>query len=179
MDDLQQRMSQFSKMAKRAPGPKQFRMVREALEDKLEGVQSAALKALGAWGDEESCKLLRMFLIKSFDKPLGWSVRGVAVKALRPNVGKKDVGWLLDLYFDLPCALTKHELLQLVIALPPDTARRHLTKGLSDPQAVNRQAAVKAIGNMPFHDRLQLIAQARNDQDDSVRNTANAFLSRG
>jgi HEAT repeat protein len=142
-------------------------------------VQGAAVKVLGAWGDADSCKVLRAFLIKAFDKPHGWSIRGVAIKALTPHIHKGDVDWVLDLYFGQTEIVTKREVLPLVLALPPDSARKRLVKALRDAVPANRQAAVKAIANMSYQDRLQLISPLRDDQDKFVRESVQALIRRG
>ncbi len=79
---------------------------------------------------------------------------------------------MLDLYFNLPGLLLKHELLWLVIGLPPSAARERLVTALRDPQSDKRQAAVKAIGNMDYKDRRQLLWPLRTDPDDRVRRSA-------
>jgi HEAT repeat protein len=179
MDALQKQVTMLNKLALRRPRRDRLEQVREALEDKFEGVQSAALKVLGAWGDAESCKLLRAFLVMAFERPHGWSIRGVAINALVGHISKADVNWVLDLYFGLTGAVTKHEVLPLVLALPTETARKRLVKALRDPDATNRQAAVKAIGNMAFPDRRQLISPLQDDLDKFVRRSAQALMCHG
>jgi hypothetical protein len=63
-------------------------------------------------------------------------------------------------------------LLQLVLALPPESARVRLVAELASQDSVNRQAAVKAIGNMPYPDRVLLIQPLRDDPDAHVRSSA-------
>lgn len=179
MDVLQKRVTALNALAQRRPRPDRLGEVRDALEDKFEGVQTAAVKVLGAWGDADSCKLLRAFITKAFDRPHGWSVRGVAIKALAPHIDKGDVDWVLDIYFGLTEVVTKHEVLPLVLALPADAARKRLVTALRDPAAANRQAAVKAIANLSYQDRLQLISPLRDDQDKFVRESVQASIRRG
>jgi HEAT repeat protein len=179
MDDPQERVAALNALAQRRPRPDRLGEVRDALEDKFEGVQGAAVKVLGAWGDADSRKLLRAFLTKAFDRPHGWSIRGVAIKALIPRIDNGDVDWVLDLYFGQAEIVTKHQVLPLVLALPPDAARKRLVKALRDAVPANRQAAVKAIANMSYQDRLQLISPLRDDQDKFVRESVQALIRRG
>jgi HEAT repeat protein len=178
MDALQERVAALKALALRRPRADRLREVRDALENKFEGVQGAAVKVLGAWGDDDSCKLLRAFLERAFDRRYGWSIRGVAIKALVPHVGKGDVDWVLALYFGLPDVVTKHEVLPLVPALPPEAARKRLVRSLRDTVPANRQAAVKAIANMAYQDRLQLISPLQDDSDDFVRDSVQLLMSR-
>lgn len=124
---------------------------------------------MGVWGGKSSVKVLREFLIGAVDRKHGWSMRGVAVDTLAPWIVAADAKWLLDLYFALPGAVAKHEVLPLVRRLPIQAARRVLVARLRDADAVNRQAAVKAIGNMPFPDRADLLRPLRVDPDKDVR----------
>lgn len=178
MDALQERVAALNALAQRRPRPDRLGVVRDALQDKFEGVQSAALKVLGAWGDAESLKLLRSFLTKAFERPHGWAIRGVAIDALVPHIDKGDVDWVLDLYFGQPHIVTKHEVVPLVLVLPPDAARKRLVKALRDADPANRQAAVKAIANMSYQDRLQLISPLSDDPDKFVRESVQALISR-
>jgi HEAT repeat protein len=179
MDAIQERVAKLNALAQQRPRPDRLGEVRDALEDKFEGVQGAAVKVLGAWGDADSLKLLREFLTKAFDRPLGWSIRGAAIKALAPHIDKGDADWVLDIYFGLAEVVTKHEVLPLVLALPPGAARERLVTALRDAASGNRQAAVKAIGNMSYPDRLQLISLLRDDQDKFVRDSVQALIRRG
>jgi HEAT repeat protein len=179
MDALQERVTALNALALRRPRADDRVQVRHALDDKFEGVQSAALKVLGAWGDAESCELLRTFLVKAFERPYGWSIRGVAIQALVPHINKGDVEWVLGLYFGLPGIVTKHEVLPLVLALPPESARNRLVKALRDADPANRQAAVKAIGNLAYQDRRQLISPLQDDPDKFVRDSVQLLMRRG
>lgn len=120
---------------------------------------------------------LRRFLAAAYDRPFGWAVRGVAARALTRLVGAADVDWVLDLYFGVEDALEKHELVPVVLALPPEAARARLVAELSSPDPLNRQAAVKAIGNMAFPDRCELLSVLRDDPDSFVSRSA-TFLAR-
>jgi hypothetical protein len=81
----------------------------------------------------------------------------------------------LKLYFELPNVLLKHEIVPLVIKLPAATAYERLKKELRNTDWMSRQAAVKAIGNMPFPDKNQLIDPLLNDPDKQVRKRASLF----
>jgi hypothetical protein len=98
---------------------------------------------------------------------------------LIPRIDNGDVDWVLDLYFGQAEIVTKHQVLPLVLALPPDAARKRLVKALRDAVPANRQAAVKAIANMSYQDRLQLISPLRDDQDRFVRKSVQALIRRG
>ncbi len=100
---------------------------------------------------------LRRFLVEAFGREAGWGIRGVAARELARWVTGEDAAWVLDLYFGLPDARQKHELVRLVIVLPPEAARPRLMAELRSPDPLNRQAAVKAIGNMPYPDRRALL----------------------
>ena len=143
-----------------------------ALGNKWEGVQAVALDALGRWGGPESLAALRIFLQEAFSREAGWSIRGVAIRNLIPLVTASDANWVLDLYFARPTAVEKHELVHLVLALPPDVARARLLLELGSTNPLNRQAGVKAIGNMPYPDRRSLIVPLREDPDKFVRSSA-------
>jgi HEAT repeat protein len=150
MNDLETEAASLRQLKNRKPTPERRRQLVQALNSKFEGLQSVALQVLGAWGDPDSAATLRKFLEEAFARPYGWSIRKVAVNALSSAVGEADAEWVLDLYFELPDVLTKHETLPLVLALPPDAARKRLVRELKSPNWMNRQAAVKAIGNIPY-----------------------------
>jgi HEAT repeat protein len=154
------------------PTPEARSEVVAALSSKWEGVQAVAAEVLAGWGDRECVGHLRQFLIRCFEREYGWAIRGVVVRALRRVVSEEDAGWVLDLYFSPPGLLPKHELLWLVAALPLAAARGRLVAALRDPRWDNRQAAVKAIGNMDYPDRQQLLRPLWADSDDNVRRSA-------
>jgi HEAT repeat protein len=138
-------------------------------------VQAVAAEVLAGWGHRECVDHLRPFLIRCFEREHGWAIRGVVVRALRNVVTEADAGWVLELYFSLQGWLPKHELLWLVTSLPPATARERLVAALSDPRWDNRHAAVKAIGNMEYPDRRQLLRRLRADPNDDVRRSVCAL----
>ncbi len=178
MSDLRQVTARLRQIGATRPTPEARAEVAAALSSKWEGVQAVAANILGAWGDRESVEYLRQFLVRCFDREYGWAIRGVVVRALRPIVSETDVGWLLDLYFGLKGQLSKHELLWLVTRLPPQAARERLVYALRDPRWENRQAAVKAIGNMGYPDRRQLLLPLRDDLSQDVRASARHLAAR-
>ena len=172
MNDLEQQTSYVRSLGQQIATAERRAEVMAALGSKWEGVQSVALDALGHWGGSDSLTALRCFLEEAFGRDAGWAIRGVAIRNLIPMVTAEDAEWVLDMYFKRPTALEKHELLQLVLALPPESARARLVAELASPDPVNRQAAVKAIGNMRYPDRVLLIRPLRDDLDHRVRSSA-------
>ncbi len=86
---------------------------------------------------------------------------------------------MLDLYFvRAQGVLAKHELLPLVAALPVPSVRDRLLVESHDGDRDNRQAAMKAIGRMPFPDRQQLIEGFVEDPDPEIRWGAEMLLGR-
>jgi HEAT repeat protein len=168
MADLRATTARLRQLGTKRPTRETRAEVVAALSSKWEGVQAVAVEVLGGWGDRQCIDCLRQFLIDGFNREAGWGIRGVAVRALR-RVTQDDVDWVLDLCFSLYGSRPKHELLWLVVALPPQTARERLVAALRDPRWDNRHAAVKAIGNMDFPDRRQLLLQLQNDPDDQVQ----------
>lgn len=159
------------------PTAERWEAVRAALASKFEGTQAGALRVLGQWGGREAVEALREFLTAAFSRKAGWGIRSVATGVLAGVVTAADVPWILDLYFGLPRRLEKHELLRLVTALPSETARNRLVAELRSADPLNRQAAAKAIGNLPYADRRQLLWRQRDDPDRAVSKTAQ-FLTR-
>jgi HEAT repeat protein len=157
MDQMQELASDRRSLASLKPTPERLATITAALDSKFEGIQSVALQVLGKWRGTKSVDLLHDFVSKAFTRDHGWSIRAVAVKALARHLRPKDAEWVLTLYFGLPNALLKHEIFPLVIRLPTVTAYERLKRELRNTDWMNRQAAVKAIGNMPFPDRSQLI----------------------
>jgi HEAT repeat protein len=146
-----------------------------ALSSKWEGVQSVALQVLGGWGGKNAIDIIRGFLDDAFAREHGWAIRNVAVKELAKLVGSDDVDWVLNLYFWRPGVLEKHELLPVVLSLPPAKAKAGLVRELASSDPTIRQAAVKAIGNMPFKDRKALLTPLHKDENTEVRASARAL----
>jgi len=172
MDELQRQAAEMRTLAELPPTPERWAAVRVALTSKFEGTQAGALRVLGGWGGREAVEALRGFLTQAFSRRTGWAVRSVATRALAGLVTAADVPWILDLYFGLPGTLEKHELMRLVITLPPEAARDRLVAELRSADPLNRQAAVKAIGNMPYEDRRQLLWPLREDPHKFVGKSA-------
>jgi HEAT repeat protein len=175
MADLRAVTERLRSLGAKRPTPESRAEAVAALSSKWEGVQAVAAEVLAGWGDRECVGHLRQFLTRCFEREHGWAIRGVVARALRPVVTAEDVGWVLDLYFGLQGWLPKHELLWLVTALPPAAARERLVAALGDPRWDNRHAAVKAIGNMEYPDRRQLIRRLHADPDDDVRRSVRAL----
>ena len=177
-DPIRSQSSHILSLGTQRPTPAARAEVMAATHSKWEGVQAVAINVLGRSGDQESTVALRAFLSESFDREHGWAIRGVAVRLLVSLLTPEDAAWVLDLYFDLPDRLSKREILRLVIALHPETARARLLAALRDANDVNRWAAVVAIGNMPYVDRRALIWPYREDPNVSVRRSARALSDR-
>ena len=172
MNDLEEQTAYVRSLGQQVATTERRAEVMAALANKWEGVQSVALDALGRWGGSDSLTALRRFLEEAFGRDAGWSIRRVAIRNLIPMVTAEDTDWVLGMYFKRPTALEKHELLELVLALPPESARARLVAELASPDPINRQAAVKAIGNMPYADRVLLIRPLGDDSDQRVRSSA-------
>jgi len=177
MDDLSELAAHLWAFADQPPTPAARAEVLAALRHKREGIQSIGAQVLGSWGGRESIEPLRRWLLECQEREAGWAVRGVAVDQLARLVEGQDAEWILDLYFSVPGWIAKHELFPLVRALKPDVARPRLVAALRDPDWTNRHAAVKAIGNMAFHDRRRLLLPLVDDPNHNVQKSAR-FLSR-
>lgn len=175
-DDIRDQSERLRAMLVQSENATRRAQVLKALSSSHEGIQSCALQVLGVWGSAAAVKALREFLIAAYDRRHGWSIRGVAVKALRPWIEAGDAKWVLGIYFKVRGLATKHELVPLVEKLPQDAARAGLVKRLRDPDAENRQAAAKAIGRMAFPDREALLRPLYDDPDQHVRQTVHLFV---
>jgi hypothetical protein len=154
-------------------------LVEEALGSKWEGVQSVALQVLGTWGDAQSRALLRSAIEQLDARQYGWSIRGVAVRALSACVTSDDADWALDRLFALEGELAKHEFLPVVRALPVDSVQTRLLVEASSSNRDDRQAAMKAIGNMDIPGRDEVLSRFREDEDEHIRLGARLLLDRG
>ncbi|WGM40994.1 hypothetical protein [Caulobacter sp. NIBR1757] len=176
MTDLKAKTAELKALGRLKATPSRVAEVKAALSGKWEGVQAVALQVLATWGGREAVEIIRAFLIDAYARKHGWSIRGVAIEALTGLIDRRDVDWVLDLYFSVPGHLEKHVVLRLVLALPSEAAKRRLVAELSSADAVNRQAAVKAIGNLPYADRGALLTRMCDDPDKLVRQSANALV---
>lgn len=168
---------QIRECADAPPSPHRRALVREALQSKWEGVQSVAIQTLGAWGDSDSRALLRETIERLDEREHGWSIGGVAVRALAECISDDDADWALDRLFALDGVLAKHAFLPVVLALPLHSARERLLEEASSPRRDDRQAAMKALGNMDFPDRDQLLARFLGDDDEQIRDGARLLLA--
>jgi hypothetical protein len=114
MDELQRQSDEIRKLAGRRPTPDRRRVLTEALRSKWEGSQALAVKTLAEWGDRESIEAIRDYLLAAFDRKSSWAVRGVAVQALAPLIGKEDANWITELCRSRTSGLERHELRPLI-----------------------------------------------------------------
>ena len=170
--DLNEESEELRALVGSKPNAAATRLVETALESKWEGIQSIALQVLGSWGDSYAVEKLRSFLADAEKLKFGWSIRGVAIRELSRCVGPSDVDWVLDHYFALNGVIAKHEFLRVVLALPPDAARLRLQAQCGSDDRDNRQAAMKALGNLSFPDRRALLEPFLNDSDSEIRKGA-------
>ena len=114
MDQLQAEADQVRSIIGRGVTPKRRELLNQALSSKWEGTQAHVIKALAAWGDRDSIGAIRDFLISAFDRKYGWTVRGVAIRALAPIIGPEDAGWIRELCRSRSSGLERHELRLLI-----------------------------------------------------------------
>ena len=183
MADLKALSQRIQQLGEQAPTESSRKEMEGYLSSKWEGVQAAAIKALGAWGDRESFETIKAFLLPLFEREFGWTIRGVAIKTLGPLITAEDADWVLDLYFqlhysrDLPgIGGPKGEMMLLVTKLPADQAKDRLVAALRDPDWENRNAAVNAIANMGYPNRKELFAPLCDDINPVVRGSAQFFM---
>lgn len=175
MNDLSELTEGLRMLGKRPPTRASRTEVMAALKHKHEGIQSVAAQVLGAWGTRDSVAPLRELLIEYQARDSGMAMRGVVVRQLALLVQNEDVDWVLDLYFSESSSMDKHELIPLVQVLNPELARQRLVRALSDADWTNRQAAVKAIGNMEYPDRRQLLLPLSEDPNQHVAKSARSL----
>lgn len=183
MADLKTLTQRIQQLGEQAPTESSRKEMEGYLSLKWEGVQAAAIKALGAWGDRKSFETIKAFLLPLFERERGWSVRGVAIQTLGPLITAEDADWVLDLYFQLHYSEflpgiggPKGEMMLLVAELPMDQARDRLFAALRDPDWENRNAAIKAIANMGYPNRKELFAPLCDDINPVVRGSALFFM---
>jgi hypothetical protein len=119
--------------------------VEAMLDNKWEGVQTVAAQVLGSWGGRESVAALRTWLARLYERPYSWAARGVAARALALCVTEADVGWALDLYFDQPTLVRRHEIFPILAALPREETVTRLENEARDPDPERREAAARAL----------------------------------
>ena len=176
MFDLKIESEKILLLGKKSPTPEAQKMIHIALESKWEGLQAVAMKTLGSWGDNESINKLRELLDKSYKKKFEWAIRGVIISALIKCFRKEDISWILDKYFSLYGTLAKHELLPLILRLPVKEIRNTLLLQCHSNDCYNRQAAMKAIGNMDFPEKESILASFLNDEYSEIREGARLLL---
>ena len=172
MTDLRVVVAHLRALGQRGASVERRSEIEAALAHKFEGVQSVAAQVLGQWGGRESIPALRQWLHDCLGRRFGWSIRDVAVGVLADLVGPEDVDWVLDLYFEAEGVLLKRELLFIVMVLPPEAARERLVSMTRHDARETRQAAVKAVGNMAFPDRVELLRPLMDDPHRAVRESA-------
>ena len=184
MADLKELTRRIQELGENKPTESSRKEIESYLSSKWEGVQAAAIQALGAWGDRQSFETIKAFLVPLFERERGWTIRGVAIQALSPLITAEDADWVLDLYFTLrystdflPVPMgNKSEMILLVIKLPMTAARDRLFAALRDPDWENRHAAVEAIANMGYPNRRELFAPLCDDPNPVVRGSAQFFM---
>ena len=178
MDALQETTSHLRAIGAEPPTPERWNEVTAALESKFEGIQVVAARVLATWGGRAAVETLRPWLVKLCDRPDSFHARGAAAKVLAQCVEAQDTEWVLDLYFGLPDALLKHDLLPLIEVLPPDRVRPRVLTEARSPEAINRQAALKAVARIRFPDRRELLRLFVHDPQKVISSTAKVLLSR-
>jgi len=76
MTDLKALTHHIQQLGKNKPNESSRKEMEGYLSSKWEGVQGAAIKALGAWGDRESFETIKAFLLPLFEREHGWTIRG-------------------------------------------------------------------------------------------------------
>ena len=138
-------MLAFSRSRRERPSADRRAEVEALLEHKWEGVQTVAGRVLGTWGGPESVVALRRWLLRLYERPYGWAARGVAAKSLARCVTEADEAWVLDLYFELPTLMLRHEVLPIVAALPREQTVERLQRDTRHADPAHRDAARKAL----------------------------------
>jgi hypothetical protein len=115
------------------------------LDHKWEGVQTVAAQVLGQWGGQESVAALRAWLARLYEREYSWAARGVAAKSLAACVTEADVSWALDLYFEQPTLVRRHEIFPILAALPRGETVRRLEDEARHPDPERREAAARGL----------------------------------
>lgn len=183
MANLKELTHRIQQLGEHKPTESSRKEMEGYLSSKWEGVQAAAINALGAWGDRESIETIKTFLLPLFERERGWAIRGVAIQALSPLMTAEDTDWVLDLFFQLHYSRVlpglggpKGEMMLLATKLPVDQARDRLFAALRDPDWENRNAAINAIAIMGYPNRQELFAPLCEDPNPVVRGSAQFFM---
>jgi hypothetical protein len=129
--------------------------VEQALMSKWEGEQVWAGRVLAAWGGRRSIEALRRWLEGAMAKEAGWAVRGEAIRALCQCYQPRDASWMLDMYFDAPSALVRHELLPVVDALPEEVVHQRIEMERRAGVPSRVEAAVRALRRLEHWNELR------------------------
>ena len=159
-------------LGRHAPSPESHARAVRNLTNKWEGVQVCAATILSQWGGRPSVSALRAWLLRSYEREAGWSLRGQAAKLLARCVTAEDAEWIVDLYFAAPGVFGKHELLPLVVALPVGAVRARFREEMQSTDRDKRQATMKAIIRMPFPERTELLTPFTHDPDPDIQRVA-------
>ena len=137
-------------------------------------MQSVAAQTLSRWGDRESVETLREFWFLCQNRKRSGTigtVAGVVARSLSACVGAQDAGWVLDYYFEFPDSGGGY-FLGVVKSLPLESTRARLLQESRSPDRKRRQAALDALGRMPFPDRRALLKRFLGDEDGLIRSIA-------
>ncbi len=112
-------------------------------------MRANAAKVLGTWGGRSSVKALRTALDSSMDKPAGWALRSVLVRALCGCVDPvEDGSWMLDCYFDAAShslrRASQWEFWPFVRAVPKPQLRARIEVELRSASTTRKEAAERA-----------------------------------
>jgi hypothetical protein len=166
-------VAELRALGAKKPTPERRAIVRDALFDKREGVQSVAAQVLGSWGGQETVADLRLWLARldeRHDPFIG--PRGVAISQLARCIRAEDADWALDLYFGQNGMTATHEYLPLASAVDRECARPRIERELHNPDPVKRHAALKLIRWMQLPDTASLASPLVNDDDSTTRRLA-------
>ena len=169
-------VAHLRQLGTKRPSPEERREVEQHLSNKWQGVQSVAAQVIAGWGGREAVHALRELLMRSYEKPHWWAIRGVAARQLAKCLDETDAEWVLDHYFGQPNIFTKHRTASLVWGLPVEAARARLEAELLSTDPENRRAALGAIVWMPFPDKVALLRRLENDPEPSIQDAAQSWI---
>lgn len=142
--DIKARSERLKPLMSCAPNPLLRGEVHESLSSKFEGIQSLAAQVLAAWGDPESVEQLKTWFDNIEDREHGWSIRGVAAKAMAKCVTTSDTGWVLDRFF-AASGVERIRFRVLVLALPWESVERRILKALESEAASDRRGGTLVL----------------------------------